>query len=396
VSPDRRTLLALFSIAFGLRILYAALIGTSPAINPSPGTYDFYLAERIQDGMQWVRQPFTPYAPAYPLLLAAVFRVFGVGQWVAILLQAFIGAATVLFLYRVGEKQLGRGVGLLSALWLGAFVHQMHFASIFVRGTLETFALTWFAYTLVRPFQRMRQAVWAGLLYTILVHVDAQFLVLFPVIVLFFLLFATRHRLLNLQYMLLWVATVFVLCLPWTVRNYFVYGEALPVGLEAKKYLKPAIALVSRGEPGSERSRIAGSVGVVMAHADGFVPNSIEFWRVVRLHDTPGDPARSIREEPAWSLRHNLVNTANFGVLLPFFAVGIVLAFVRRNRAALVLTLLIASCYLTCAFVGAVESSRLPVEPLVILVAIYGFYEVLRAVRRPAAAASTPGQTPAG
>jgi hypothetical protein len=187
-----------------------------------------------------------------------------------------------------------------------------------------------------------------------------------------------------------------VLCLPWTVRNYFVYGEALPVGLEAKKYLKPAIALVSRGEPGSERSRIAGSVGVVLAHADGFVPNSIEFWRVVRLHDTPGDPARSIREEPAWSLRHNLVNTANFGVLLPFFAVGIVLAFVRRNRAALVLTLLIASCYLTCAFVGAVESSRLPVEPLVILVAIYGFYEVLRAVRRPAAAASTPGQTPAG
>jgi 4-amino-4-deoxy-L-arabinose transferase-like glycosyltransferase len=180
VTPDRRTLLALFAIAFGLRVLYAAVAGTDPAINPSPGTYDYYLAERLHDNLEWVDEPFTPRAPAYPVLLAAAFRVLGVRQWVAILLHAFIGAATALMLYRMGERRLGRGVGLLAAIWLGLSVHHMHFASIFVRDTLTTFALVWVCYTIIRPFHRMRQAVWTGLAYTFLIHVDPQFLVLLP------------------------------------------------------------------------------------------------------------------------------------------------------------------------------------------------------------------------
>ncbi len=42
MTPDRRTIFALFSLAFGLRILYAALIGTNPDLVPNPLTHDYY------------------------------------------------------------------------------------------------------------------------------------------------------------------------------------------------------------------------------------------------------------------------------------------------------------------------------------------------------------------
>jgi 4-amino-4-deoxy-L-arabinose transferase-like glycosyltransferase len=381
LTPDRRTLLALFSIAFGLRVLYAALVGTDPAINPSPGTYDYYLAERLHDNTEWLSEPFTPRAPVYPLLLAAAFRVLGVRQWVAILLNAFIGAMTVLIVYRIGDKWLGRGVGLIAALWLSLSVHQMHFASIFVRDTLVTFALAWLCLAISRNFRRMRQAVWVGIVYACLIHVDPQFLVLLPFLLLFFAFFATHHRLLNVQYVFLLLVTVFVVVLPWTIRNAVVYGEIIPVALEAKPYIRPVTGLVSPGEgelPGADEIEAA---GLMRAHPEGVVQNTIEFWRITRLRDTEGDPSRHLRPEPAWSLRHNLINIANFGVLLPFAVVGLVIALRRRNRAATALTLVTLVYYGTRAILGATERSRLSIEPLVILLGVYGFFELVKMLR---------------
>jgi 4-amino-4-deoxy-L-arabinose transferase-like glycosyltransferase len=383
LSPDRRTLLALFSIAFGLRVLYAALVGTDPEMNPSPGTYDYYLAERMHDNLHWVGEPFTPRAPAYPVVLASAFRVFGVRQWVAILLQAFIGSATALLLYRIGEKRIARGVGLVSAIWLGLFVHHMHFASVFVPETLSVFALAWFAWALVRPFRRMRQAVWAGFVYTVLIHVDAQFLVLFPVVCAFLLLFATRQRLLNVQYLLLFAAAVTLFTLPWTIRNYTVYGEVVPVGLRAQKYLRPVAALVTH--EGGTTDGGADTALITRAHAEGFAANTAAYWRVARFQTTPGDPDRGIREVPAWSLRHNAVNIVNFGLLLPFAALGVILAFLRRHRTVLILTMIVVAHYLTRAFFGAEETSRLVDEPLITLIAVYGASALVRRIR-PAAA----------
>jgi 4-amino-4-deoxy-L-arabinose transferase-like glycosyltransferase len=376
VTPDRRTLLALFSIAFGLRVLYAALVGTNPTINPSPGTYEYLLAERIHDSMTWVKEPFTPRAPAYVLTLAAAFKVLGVRQWVAILMQAFFGGVTVLMVYRIGERRLGRGVGLLAALWLAISVHQMHFVSIFVRDTLATLALVWFVHTLIRPFERMRQAVWAGVVYTFLIHVAPQFLLLLPVVLLYFLFFATRHRILSVQYLFLFLATVFIVSLPWTIRNTMVYGETIPVGLEAKRYISPVTALVSPGDRVSEND-LKGTRALV-AHSSGVLQNTIEFWRVTRLRGSQGE---GVHSEPPWSLRHNLINIATFGVLLPFALIGLGMGWWKRRRAVLVLFIVTATYWVMHAFLGATERTRLPIEPFVILLAFYGLIELITLVR---------------
>jgi hypothetical protein len=57
------------------------------------------------------------------------------------------------------------------------------------------------------------------------------------------------------------------------------------------------------------------------------------------------------------------------------------MAWRRRNRAVLVVGLVILTHWAAHAVLGATERSRLPIEPLVILVAFYGLAEVFRAVR---------------
>lgn len=368
MTPDRRTLLALFALAFGLRVLYAALLGDDPAVIPIKEPYDFVIAERMASDWGWLTTAFSPSAPGYLIALSLVFRVLGASWWAAVLFNAILGAVTTLFLYRIGEKRLGPRVGLASALWLGAFVSQMHYASFAVRDVMTTFLLVWLAYSLVKPFHRMRTAVWTGVLYLLLVYTEPMFVILLPLLVGFMVLCATRHRTLNLQYTFLFVATVFMLAIPWTVRNYVVHRELVPISLKASRFTslsRPAAG--DSSTPGVARHE----------HAPGFVHNTIEYWRFARFRDDPGNPAIGVRPEPAWSFRHNATIILNFGILLPLFLTGVVVAWRRRHRAALVLAAVAVSHALMRGFLGGSGEARLPAEPFVILLAFYGLRELL-------------------
>jgi 4-amino-4-deoxy-L-arabinose transferase-like glycosyltransferase len=362
LTPGRRTLLALFSIAFGLRVLYMAVASPAPGVAASPATYEYKVAQKILHDTSWIRKPFTPLAPGYPVLLAVALRVAGPGPWTVAMLGALLGSMTVLVVFQIGEKTLGRFVGLAAALWLALSVHQMHFAKVAVRDVTVTFFLVLLCFFLTKPFERMRTSLWTGIVYVILVHIDPQFLLFFPFIVLYLLLSATRHKLLNFQYALLFASAVVVMSIPWTARNYVVYGEPIPIGLETREYTRPM-----------EGSTVQDATEDVPRERAGFWENTVEFWRVMRISGP----------EKAWSFRHNAVNLLTYGLLLPFAIVGVVVSLTRRARSGLVLASTVVGYFLIRAVHGASERSRIPVEPLLILLAFYGVtYLVTRWRRR--------------
>jgi 4-amino-4-deoxy-L-arabinose transferase-like glycosyltransferase len=366
VTLDRRTILALFSIAFGLRVLYAVLVGTNPEINPNPYTHEFLMARKIAMGADWWSQPISPLAPGYEFMLAALFKVFYVNRWLVVLTQAVFGGITAFLLYRIGEKCLQRGVGLLSALWFSIYVHHMHLTSVMVRDVTVTLLLVYLCYLLVRFSTRARGVVWAALSYAFLVHFDPQFLFFLPFVALYVLLGATRHRLLNAQYAFLFLATVLVLLVPWTIRNYRVYGEPIPVALEATKYVQPFKNALGEGTD----EKTAGQ-------RSGFWSNTVELWRITNVKgDTQTDTGGRTRTVPAWSLRHNLISIVNYGLLLPFFLLGIWRSVRGRNQTGLVLSAVVVGYYLIRAIYGGSERARLPIEPLIILLAFYAIVEL--------------------
>jgi len=387
LTPDRRILLSLFAIAFGLRVLYAATIGSAGDVVPDPRTYDYRMAENIYSGFAWLTEPFSPKAPGYILALAALMRVFGPSVWVALLFNAFLGAAATFFMYRIGERKLGQGVGLLAAIWLGVYVHQIHSAAVISRDVLVVFLWLWILHVATQYLHSIRSAVWLGLLYTILIHVEPMFILVFPVFILGFALFARPKRMLGIQSAVLFAATVCVLCVPWMARNYVVYREPIPVALEATRYTGPLgrMFVASEVDSGDLPPAAQRSYG-----SPGFVHNSVEFWRVMRLSDSPGDPYRGIRPEPAWSTRHNVINLINFGILLPFMVAGCAFGRQRRNLSSLVLMGGMIVWWVVRGFVGANERARLPVEPLVILLAFYGAMLLLSRVRTRAPETESP------
>jgi 4-amino-4-deoxy-L-arabinose transferase-like glycosyltransferase len=372
VTPDRRTILALFSLAFGLRILYAVLIGTSAEINPNPYSYDFLIARKIATGANWWSQPLSPAAPGYQFLLAALFRIGGVHHWLVIVLQAIMGGITVFFLFRIGEKSLGPAVGLLSAIWLSFYVHHQHFTSLMVRDVTATMLFVFVCYLTILYTYRVRGVVWTALAYATLVHIDPQYLLFFPFIALYFVLYATRHKLLNVQFMFLFLGMVLVLLTPWTIRNARVYGEPIPVGLEAVQYVRPLQSLFGQGAEEAATEDLAAKNAT--EYRPGWWRNTLEFWRVTRIKGV--DQASDAQGPPPWSLRHNFISVLTYGLLLPFFLVGIWLSLKKRHRAGLLLTATIVGYYLIRAHYGGSPRARLPIDPLIMLLAFYALTEL--------------------
>ena len=385
MTPDRRTLLALFSLAFGLRILYAVVFGGDPDI-VTRDSYDYRIAARMVESWDWITTPFAPNAPGYRMLLALAFKLVGVSWWTAVLLNSVLGAVTTLFLYRIGERLLGRRVGLASSLWLGLSVNHLHFASLAMRDVLVTFLLTWIAYTLARPFFRMRTAVWTAFLCTLLLHTEPMFLLLVPLLIVFLALASTHHRALSAQYVFLFMAALFVFFVPWTARNWAVYHDLVPVSLEATRYTEPAMRLMREAPP--EPAATAHPEATVF-EKPGFLANEREFWRVVRL---PGSAGRASEHGPA---RARVVAAAQRGQRLelcratPFFVVGCAFAVTRRQRAALVLGSIVIAYAFMRGFIGVAGVPRLCVEPLIIGVAFYGL-KVLLDMRRAAGEVPAP------
>jgi 4-amino-4-deoxy-L-arabinose transferase-like glycosyltransferase len=385
LTPDRRTILALFSLTFGIRILYAVLAGTDPDIILNPITYDFMIGRSIADGTNWWSQPISPRAPGYQLTLGALFAVGGVHRWLVIVMQAFFSGVIAFVIYRIGEKTLGTSVGLAAAIWFAVYVHQAHYSSIVARDVTVGMLVALICYLLIRYSHSMRGALWTALVYSLLVHVDPQYLLFLPVVVLFYLSSIGRHGLLRVQYTFLFLGTVVLLLAPWTIRNYRVYGDPIPVALEATKYLPPA------------GTAPAGPVGVSETEGKtlsrpGFWRNSVEYWRVMSLVERPQKTADGVsRVLPPWSARHNLISLGTYGLLLPFFLLGVWFSAKSRNLPGLVLAIAVAGMYLVRAFYGGSPRARVPAEPLIILLSFYAVVELYKRYRSPRSGVAEEG-----
>ncbi len=388
---ERRILLALFAIALGLRVLYGAVLMTQEDLSAAPLKSDLVYAKEIASGTRWITEPYSPRSPGYPVVLAALYLLSVKQTWLVTFFQTVLGALTVVVVYRLGRCLLDVPFATIAALWFAFDVQHMHLSYLFARDIAAVLLFMLVLFLLVRPFARMRYAPVSGVVYTALIHVDPQYLLLLPVLIVFGL-FKTRHRFLNIQYLFVFLGVVLVASTPWTIRNYKVYDQPIPIALEARRFLRPAKLVVT--EPGTGFSMIESKI-VMASRAHLIRRNTVEFWRVARFSGsavpdgtgTPDAPT-SLADEPAWSTRHNAVSIINYGVMLPFFLLGTVFAVRYRNRIGLMLAAVTLTYFLMRAYLGGNEQSRLPIDPLIILLAFYGISAVLELFRKRAEAPS--------
>ncbi len=361
-------LIGILLLSISLRVLVAFLLGNEVVVPPLLKDQISYhsLAVRLITGhgfsfdRGWY--PFTPpdtptahWSFLYSLFIAAVYSVFGVHPLAVRLTQAVLaGALLPWMLYRLA-KRIFEGASpalpLVTALLAAVYAYFVLYAATLMTESLYLIAVVWslertlaLRATLVQKgrLRAPRQGLYLGLSLGIATLLRQSFLPWVPVLFVWLLWLGWRmKRLRTVAVTLAIAALVLALCiLPFTIRNYRVYGQFLLLnsnagyamysaqhpmhGTHFQEFAAAPIPEDLRGrglnEAQLDRELMRRGIGFILADPRRYVllclsrvGDYFKFW-----------PA------PDTTLLHNIGRVGSFGLLLPFMLYGLWLG-LRRN-----------------------------------------------------------------
>jgi hypothetical protein len=356
--------------------------------------------------------------PLYPLLLAGIFRIFGVytlmSAWVLLVLQSAFSAATALATWEIAARCLNRRVALWSAWIWALYPAAMQYA---VRWpwemTITTALFAWMLVLVLRmrgigelsgtsnPEPRTSQWLLFGFLWGLIALSNSTLLIFLPVCGVWILLGtlritdngqrATAPALRALTGPLL-AALVFLACIaPWTLRNQRVFHTFIPLrgNLGAEMYMgngpgangllmeyyhpfQDAQQLrdyASLGEVRYVARQGAAAKAVIAANPAHFAADCARrvyfFWA--------GVPHPS---DEAWY--NELGRTLNFGFLSLSGLLGLALALRNRVPAAGLFAWALLLLPVPYYMVTVHARFRHPLEPLIAILGVYLFQSAQR------------------
>jgi len=186
----------------------------------------------------WPGTPLLPTAqqpPLYPLLLAGIFKLFGVysyrSLWVAIVLNASFAALTAVAILRVGKRAFGPFAGILAAwFWSCSLLEAAASVRLWessLSALLLLIGLSLLAELKLSP--RLSRWMWFGLLAGVAALNSTSLLMLFPFFWLWLWNAYRRRGDYTNRALLASIAVCLLVLVPWTIRNYAVFHRLIPI-----------------------------------------------------------------------------------------------------------------------------------------------------------------------
>ncbi len=414
-----------FWVAFLVRVLYLTLAHTYH-IRTGQDHFEFgyemgRIAQALATGYGYADPfightgPTTWVPPLYPLLLAGVFKIFGVytlrSAWVILTINSFFSALTTLTTYEIASRCFNRRVALWSAWIWALYPAAMQYAVRWVWDmTLSTFLLTCILVLALRmrrigeipgdttaandfpvgDGRTLRRWLIFGVLWGLLALSNPSLLLFLPACGLW-VIRGTRHFGKQIAFASV-AALVFILCIsPWVLRNAMVFHRFIPMraNFGAELYLgngpgamgflmeynhpyeaPDQLRLYKRmGEVAYAQMRGRLAWNYIRSDPGLFVRNSINrlyfFW--ISVPHPTGD---------AWYIEP--VRVANFAFASLAGIFGLALALKRRVPAAWLFAWAFALLPLIYYFVTVHARFRDPLEPIIAILAVYLFQSAER------------------
>ena len=349
--------------------------------------------------------PTTWIPPLYTLLLAAVFKVFGIytsqSAWVIFALNSVFSAATALCVYEIAARCYGRRVALWSG-WLWAlYPAAMQYA---VHWVWDMSLSTWlFAGTILLALRargvdvthtaegdghRLRRWAWFGLLWGMLLLSNPSLVLALPGMMLW-MVWGGRRSAFTLEHVVrgaVVAVVVMVVCLaPWVARNWTVFHVFIPTrgNLGAELYQSTlesndgfpwgATLPMAEADPQMRRYAAIGEVRYVRERGQAAKqrirenPRRIAGWVMKRVYFFWAGVPHPLDRKPWVEYTREL----NFGFLSVMGWLGLGLS-LRRRVAGANLILAVFVCVPLIYYAVTVQARfRHPLEPLICVLAVF-------------------------
>ncbi len=383
-------------------------------------TYMRHARAYLGDDSQTLRYDLFFVGPVVIWLFSFYLLVFN-GNWTLIfLLNAILTVfLSVLIAWFCNILFKNRFITIAAFLWSSIYI-------IFLR-TIPTGGkdlwITVLLFSVVLIFARLfvekpkiKLIIYSVIIYAVLIHLDERYIALLPVFFTAFFLLPNIRFQEKLKYSIIFSITVFLLMVPWTIRNFYEYGKIVIVSertshivdrvlgqydedawyfeeffLDSKNLSEEDIEMVIAGRKTYfDSGKIIRDVQIE-AMKKGHIPyqyNTFEkyytrFINYWRAFDFKGYYSLNGWSYNRWSLRHNLAIILSYGVLLPFFIYGFLHFFTKnRNLTVFMFLLVFTHVLIHVLFIPYTRYRyRTPIDPITISFAWYGIYTVFHRLK---------------
>jgi len=326
--------------------------------------------------------------PAYPIFLAIVYFLFGHSfLWVKIS-QAVLDTFTVFILYNISKKYFDEKTSLLVSLVLALYPPLIVYNGVIGSEICFTFflALTLLVLTNTVCINSTKLYGISGVILGITTLCRST-TIFYPIFFLIGLLIVKKNFFLKglIVFLLFFVITL----LPWTLRNYFTSGSFSPLAagggglfwsgtqeisdgkpvLEGAGYYYPELSKM----PFHQQDIIQIKMGLKSIYNAPFVYFKITLKKFVRIVFQPVGQVLTEKKHP---LLGKLLYLMHF-ILLIFTVIGVGMSKPLWQDLMPIISIIVY-IILMHTLLSSIPRYRLPVEPYIVLFAVYGFLSVIR------------------
>ena len=339
--------------------------------------------------------PFTPantptahWSFIYPLYLAGIYAFTGYHPLAARLVQGTVGGALICFLvYLIGRRAVNENTGLVGAALAAIYGYFIYYD---VALMTETFFIVFVLFSLYLSLELKEKPtrtrwIWLGLALG-MAGLLKQTVLLFVPFLLLWLFWELKKEGIRWWYFTVPVVVIILLIAPWTIRNYLVYHQFLPLNSNAGYALfasnHPDLGtdwrndevvvpvpeeLAGQNEAELNRALTRKGIEFILADPDRYLwltlDKTLEYFKF-----WPSSDSGPIS---------NLNRVLSFGLYLPFMLLGLCLSFSRwRSFVALYLFMVIHTGIHLLSWPA--PRYRLPVDAVLMIFAGLALLELAR------------------
>jgi len=197
---------------------------------------------------------------------------------------------------------------------------------------------------------------------------------------------------------IIWVFTVVLLMMPWTIRNYKLYGQVVIIShrttpFTSKLWGKDLYHMKFFTEdPGNANKNTSSEVvkgsnkeieGSLKKSGKStlYINTFLNTWRPAFFW--PVEVKYSWWDQPrnqVWSMRHNLVSLIFYGIFLPFYLIGLIMLIIKKNPFMVFICILpVINSLLHTYLVMPEERYRYPFVFIIVMTSAYAVSRIVLA-----------------